>query len=367
MIIRTITCHNVNNFGASLQAWALCEYLHRQGHDVKVIDFINQAPIPGTTPPQRSRKRAIIEHPILRPIGRTIERWRQRYWTPRWRRFGKFLQLIPQTERYTSLEELRKNPPEADLYIAGSDQIWNVRAAEGNNPAYFLDFGHDNTRRASYAASFASSTLPDGTADIISERLKRLDYISVRESSGLDILNSLGHKGTLVVDPVFLIPRTDWDTLADKSEVKGHGKYILLYAFDAGELIMRTARKISRATGWPIISVTPRRLSGVSHNCPIAGPLEFLSLARGASLILSESFHALAFGMIFNVPFFAFQRKENLNARLTDFLSTLGLSDRLVTTDSTPLPLTMDFSKPEAILSKLRDESVAYLDRITAP
>lgn len=367
MIIRTITCHNVNNFGASLQAWALCEYLRRCGHDAEVIDFINRMPVPGRAAPQRSRRRALLEHPLLRPLARAVRHWEQRYWTPRMNRFARFLKLIPQTERYTSLEQLRSNPPAADLYIAGSDQIWNPNVSAGNNPAYFLDFGDDTVRRASYAASFAAPTLSEEAAATIARRLKRLDHISVRESSGLDILSSLGYEGTQVVDPVFLLPRSDWDALADRSEIRGHGRYILLYAFDAGELIMNTARKISRATGWPVISVSPRRLKGVAHNYPIAGPLEFLSLARGASLILSESFHALAFGMIFRVPFFAFRRKENLNARLTDFLTTLGLSERLITSDTDPLPLALDLSGPEAILSSLREKSVEYIDMITAP
>lgn len=365
MIIRIITCHDVNNFGASLQAWALCEYLRRSGHDAKVIDYINREPSPDASSAPKTRARTLLNFPPFRPIERIINHWRQWYWTPRRRRFNKFLRLIPLTERYTSLDSLRDNPPEADLYIAGSDQIWNPRMSAGNNPAYYLDFGPDSTRRASFAASFASATLPSEFTVTLKDRLGRFDRISVRESSGLDILSAAGIQGTLVADPVFLIPRSDWDALADQSEAKGLRKYILLYAFDAGPLIMSTARRISRSTGWPIISVSPRDLSGVSHSFPLAGPVEFLSLVRGASLILTESFHAIAFGIIFRVPFLAFTRSEDLNARITDFLSLLGLSDRIITSEQSPLPLSIDFTKPAAILDRLRDQSVAYLKSIT--
>lgn len=363
MKIRTITCHNVNNYGASLQATALCGYLRLQGHDAKVIDYI---PVRGGTAP-RSRLRTILESPLLRPVARLIDSYRSYRSRDRRRRFATYLSALPLTRRYSSLAQLRETPPQADLYIAGSDQIWNPRFANGRDPAFFLDFGAATTRRASYAASFASEQLPQNSEQEMQSHLATLDDISVRESSGLDILHSLGYEGVQVVDPVFLLPRSYWDSVAGRSEIRHKGNYILLYAFDAGPLIRDTARRLSEDMRLPVISIAAYPVKGVEKNYCNAGPAEFLSLIRGASVILTESFHALAFGMIFRVPFFAFRRNENLNARLTDFLSTLGLSQRLITSDTGTLPqVGMDFSAPETILDQMRETSVKYLNRITS-
>lgn len=365
MKIRTITCHNVNNFGASLQATALCEYLRRLGHDAKVIDYI---PERHGHIPHRSRLRTILEWPLFRPIARLIDNYREYRRRDRRRRFAGYLSTLPLTERYSSLNQLRDNPPQADLYIAGSDQIWNPRFANGRDPAFYLHFGPESVRRASYAASFASKRLPVDSFYNMKARLARLDDISVRESSGLDILTSLGYEGIQVVDPVFLLPRSYWDAVADRSEIVHKGNYILLYGFDAGSLIMSVARQLSKQLGIPVISISPYPVKGVKKNYCNAGPVEFLSLLRGASVVLTESFHALAFAMIFQVPFYAFRRQESLNARLTDFLSSLGLSRRLITSEATTIPpVEMDFSAPEAILDKMRDTSVDYLNRITSP
>lgn len=364
MKICTITCHNVNNFGASLQATALCEYLCRLGHDVRVINYI---PIRPSVQVYRSRLRTILESPIIRPITRRIDRYRYNRSRDRRRRFASYLSTLPATSRYNTLAQLRDNPPIADLYIAGSDQIWNPRLPNGNDPAFYLDFGPDTVRRASYAASFASNQLPADSIHNIQHLLARLDHISVRESSGLKILSSLGYTGLQVVDPVFLLPRSYWDTAADRSEIHHNGNYILLYAFDAGPLIMDTARRLSKKMRLPVISISPYSVKGVKKNYCNAGPLEFLWLVRGASVVLTESFHALAFATIFHVPFFAFRRQENLNARLTDFLSSLGLSQRLISSETATLPpIDMDFSAPDTKLATMRDTSVDYLNLITS-
>lgn len=362
MKICTITCHNVDNFGASLQATALCDYLCGLGHDAKVIDYI---PVRHHSS-YRSRLRTVLEWPLFRPIARLIDSYREYRRRDRRRRFASYLSSLPLTRRYSSLGQLRDNPPQADLYIAGSDQIWNPRFSNGRDPAFYLNFGPDFVRRASYAASFASRRLPVDSFYNMQSRLSHLDNISVRESSGLDILTSLGYDGLQVVDPVFLLPRSYWDNVADRSEIQHKGNYILLYAFDCGSLVMDTARRLSKEMHMPVISISPYPVKGVKKNYCNAGPLEFLWLVRGASVVLTESFHALAFAMIFHVPFYAFRRQESLNARITDFLASLGLSRRLITSEATTLPpLDMDFSAPESIVADMRETSVDYLNRIT--
>ena len=363
MQIRIITCHDSYNFGAPLQATALCEYLCRLGHDAKVIDYVPE----DRHDSYRSRTHTILEWPLLRPIARLIDKYREYRRRDRHRRFASYLSALPLTRRYTSLRQLRDNPPQADLYIAGSDQIWNPRFPDGRDPAFYLNFGPESVHRASYAASFGSRRLPVDSFYIMQSRLSRLDDISVRESSGLDILSSLGYAGLQTVDPVFLMPRSYWDSAADRSEIQPKGKYILIYAFDAGTLITDTARRLSREMHMPVISISPCHMKGADKNYRNAGPIEFLGLVRGASVVLTESFHAVAFSMIFHVPFYAFRHRESRNVRITDFLSALGLSRRLITSEATTIPpVDMDFTSPDAILSDMREASVEYLGHITS-
>lgn len=363
MQIRTITCHNSYNFGASLQATALCEYLCRLGHDAKVIDY-DPADRDSS---HRSRSHTALGWPLLRPIARLVDRYREHRRRDRHRRFASYLSAMPLTRRYTSLRQLRENPPQADLYIAGSDQIWNTRIHDGRDPAFYLSFGPESVHRASYAASFGSRRLPVDSFHVMKSRLSRLEDISVRESSGLDILSSLGYDGCRVVDPVFLLPRTYWDSAADRSEIQPKGKYILLYAFDAGTLITDTARRLSKEMHLPVISVSPCHIKGVRKNYRNAGPIEFLWLVRGASVVLTESFHAVAFAMIFHVPFYAFRHRASRNVRITDFLSALGLTRRLITSEASTIPaVDINFTSPDAILSDIRETSVEYLNHITS-
>lgn len=363
MIIRTITCHNVNNFGASLQARALYEYLSGLGHDVRIIDYI---PIRNGCASQQTRTplRRIMESVPLRPILKAIEYHRARRWRERYRKFEEFTAQLPMTKRYSSLAELRNDPPKAELYLAGSDQIWNPGMPAGNDPAYYLDFGDSSVKRASYAASFGSGHLPEKTAKLADSLLNRFDNISVRESSALAILSLMGYEGTLVADPVFLLSDYFWHNMANGG-LSVTDNYILVYAFDASPMLRRTAVRISRSTGLKILSITPHPLGRGFKDCSNSGPLDFLSLLRGASLIITESYHALAFSVIFRKPFYAFLRHEDLNSRIIDFLSLLGLSDRIVHDDSINHISDIDYSDIDDILMSLRNNSYKYIQRIT--
>ena len=168
MKIKTITCHDVYNVGASSQAFALVSYLRKRGHDAQIIDYkpynlSNHYPLWVLGNPA-------YDKPILRELynlaklpGRLKARNGKR--KAEYDRFtAEFLPLTPR--RYTSNDDLKQNPPEADVYFAGSDQIWNCFFPNGKDPAFYLDFAPAGSVRASYAASFAMDDIPEeGTQD----------------------------------------------------------------------------------------------------------------------------------------------------------------------------------------------------------
>lgn len=312
MKISTITCQNADNHGARLQCYALWRWLTDQGHDVEVIDYRPDY-MRGTTHlfyvpksvkdlvklfvylPQRVR--AIKRHTLFEAFS---NKW------------------IPRTKVYWSIDDLRQDPPQADMYIAGSDQIWNTTFRNGTDPGYYLDFGTPEIRRESFAASFATEELVPSSVDFVKENLKRFDKITVREQSALKILEELGYKGELQDDPVFLLSKNDWDKVADGT---GAGeRYVLVYDFYLGDDIKREAQRISNEFGLKIFAICHKELAYADRNFVYAGPETFVSLIKNASYVISNSFHGTVFAMIYDVPFKVVDRPDGLNIRMHDLL-----------------------------------------------
>lgn len=210
MKIKTITCHNVYNFGASLQAYALMTYLSMKGHEVEIINYIpsyikKNLSLWAIGP--RWSKNIFVKFAFycyVVPIRLSQYKLRRKFdmFTKR------YLKLTP---IYNSFEELKVNPPKADIYMCGSDQIWNTCINNGLDPAYYVDFAPQGTIRASYAASFSISEIPFEHVKFVQMELEKLDFISVRENTAIKILHSLNiEKGITVVDPVFLLSKEHW-------------------------------------------------------------------------------------------------------------------------------------------------------------
>lgn len=356
MKIKTITCHDVYNLGASLQAYALAACLKSCGHDVQIIDYkpdylSGHYSLTAVSNPRFNR-------PILRELyllAKLPRRLKARK-SLRKQRFDAFRRAyLPLTERrYTSAEELRANCPEADVYIAGSDQIWNPVFPNGKDPAFFLEFAPVEKRKLSYAASFSVDALSEADRTRMQPWLSRLDAISVRESSGVDLLKDMGLAGTQVMDPVFLLEKEAWESLAACPDTRD---YILVYDFDNSALIRKLAAAIAKQTGKKIISVFP--LEGAAEVWSDMGPREFLGAIRNADVVLSNSFHATAFSLIFQKEFYVVNRTEKINTRMRDLLASVALDGRLIS--DIPEAETVDWSAVQPQVENLVARSKAFL------
>ncbi len=198
-----------------LQAYALQRYLKNLGHNVFLydikwdefhfennLDFLDmiQLSASNTLVPYYLLKGSIKNHNLRKNNPRFFDEFKNR-----------FFEFSPQ--QYTTIKQLRKNPPEADVYICGSDQIWNMSVFE-NARAYFLDFGSTSVRRIAYAASFGKKDIQKPFSKFIKPMLSRFNAISVRESSGKDICSKAGYTtSTKVVDPTFLLRVEDYKVL----------------------------------------------------------------------------------------------------------------------------------------------------------
>lgn len=336
MRIKTLTCHHVYNHGASLQAYALQSYLQQQRYEVEIIDY-RPAYLD-----QRSRFLAISP------------RWKKKSWPLRWAYYGfqfprhlrwhllpscqaefdqftkEYLQLTNRT--YRNIDELRSGSPEADIFVAGSDQIWNTAYWNGRDPAFFLDFGNPEVKRISYAASFGTSSLLSEFREFVREKLLRFDAISVREDAGLKILAELGVKNaTHVVDPVFLLSSDEWAEMLEPVN-KSSEKYLLVYDFEGSKAFSDFALDLARQRGLKIYSVNNHlKTRYADRDFYTSGPKTFLSLIKGADLVLSNSFHATAFSLIFNKEFFVVPRQtDGVNSRMESLLREVDMTCRML-------------------------------------
>lgn len=315
MKICTITCSNTDNHGARLQTYALAKYLQDQGNDVSVIDY---------RPPYMDPSFRLFYWPGLsiKEWAKFFLRFPQRIRTKkRHQNFVAFSKKhIHLTETiYHNIQDLRQYPPSADMYIAGSDQIWNTYFPNGTDPAFYLDFGSKTIRRESYAASFATTDLRSGTEDFVRTNLSRFNKISVREESGRTLLEHLGiHGGVLEDDPVFLLSAEKWIELADDA---GEGeRYLLVYDFFSDPAIKQKAKSVARSRNLSIFSICPFKQHYADRNYTIAGPESFVSLIKNADIIVTNSYHAIAFCSIFQREYLFVPRPDGLNERIEDLI-----------------------------------------------
>ena len=220
MKILTITCHKVYNHGASLQQFALLYFLNNSGFEAKTINYQPKYLAEifsyyGVANPKFKKNLFLKLLYVIAKLPSKINDIKRR------NAFNDFEKnFIPSTDKlFVNNIQLKNNTPKADAYICGSDQIWNSLLQNGKDPAFYLDFVANNKKKISYAASFAIDNVSDEWKDFVKEKVNRIDYISVRENSGLRILENMGiNRAVQVLDPVFLISKKEWEKLFIKNK-----------------------------------------------------------------------------------------------------------------------------------------------------
>ena len=365
MKIRTITCHDVYNLGASLQAYALQHYLEGRGHNVQIIDY---------KPEYLSRhyKLWIVANPIFdKPLIKQLyllAKLPGRLWALRRKKVfdaftAKYLKL---TRRYNSYEDLKLDAPHADCYIAGSDQIWNTLFPNGRDAAFYMDFGAKEVKRISYAASFATPTVAEVCKSFVIDKLKGIDAVSIREKISLPLLAELGRAdGVAVCDPVFLLSKDEWnETLSVENRcINTTEKYLLVYLTDKGSQIEQIAQTIKHKTGWKIYSVGGLKAQCADKSFSNVGPLDFVQLIRDAHFVISNSFHATAFSLIMGTKFCVLNRVDAINERMKSILEDYGLSHRLVLEYTDALLGDMNVPEVNTCMNKIAVASKEWLDK----
>lgn len=349
--VQLTTLHSQNNnFGSVLQAYALYQYTKQLGYDVEVLNYR----------PYYSNGSKDIKAFIKKIIVNTMF---LSYYISRSRRFNEFLKQEKQTKKFTSYEELEKNHPEADIYMIGSDQVWNTSFLCGKDPTYYLEYT-DSPNKMSYAASMGRFVNSQEEINRTKELTKDFKFISLREDKSAIQLQQAGRTDAkYVLDPVFLLSYSDYQNLHVKNK-QIEDDYILAYVIHRDKFISQVIDEIVKITGKKVIQV-----GGFSSKCNYdsfprgSGPREFLTLVENASFIVTSSFHGTAFAHIYQKQFAIVMPSSN-TLRLENILETAGTTNRVVKEISDIERICnrkIDYNEVNQRLNKKIQESREYL------
>lgn len=355
-----ITMHRVGNYGSVLQAVATKRLLEGVGLEVEFIDYWR--------PDQLDPARWASEHSrfVKGPVTRKIHGLSSREYFARFAEvFHGFVEEnLPVTQRYTSIEELRANPPVADLYVSGSDQVWNTDYNIGGTLPYLLQFGAPGTPRISLSSSIGKRPLTDSDKALFRSALPEFAWRSVREESAHEDLAALGIETEVVPDPTLLLSTDEWRSFIEG--VRNDRKFVVLYALNRGTGTRARARAVAQACGIPLVTLSPRPLPWVRHSNEFRVPSvsRFLGMLASASHVVTDSFHATAFSLNLGTPVTVVMPPK-YSSRLESILLQTGTESRSIAHPqySTQMPPELSAGAQEVISSR-RDAALSRLGAV---
>ncbi|MDY0151909.1 MAG: polysaccharide pyruvyl transferase family protein [Candidatus Cloacimonas sp.] len=325
MKICIATFYAAHNYGAVLQAYALSCYLSKK-HNASV-SFLNYKP-----PSTKQAYKIFVPIRSINDIKHNVQSL-IKYHSLKTRRFGFnafIIKYFRESIEYSSIAEIIQNPPEAELFITGSDQVFRYKNEASD--AYYLSFCQQIGKPSlAYAASFGTGNIDMKFKERVSNLLSGIGYLSSRESEGAALIKQLiGKDVPVVLDPVFLLTMQEWKLLSSPPHIAE--KYILVYALVGYQEQLAIAQQISLLTKFPIymIHATQVRDKAVSQTFTHASPEEFVGLFSSAACVVTDSFHGTAFSLVFEKDFYCHIAIEAASSRIRNLLENLDLGARIV-------------------------------------
>ncbi len=322
--IGILTYHNALNYGAVLQCYALQQTLNSNGFYCEVIDYRSEGIQQQYSKLKFGHCRS-LKHFIAHNLTCNSRKKKKK-------KFEAFLnEKINLSKEILSLDELSN----IDCIIVGSDQVWNPVCNRGDS-SYLLSDLQDSIERVAYAASIGKNENLDlyrtkYNVDYI-ELLKKFSFISLREKDSVEFFENKNIKAEFVVDPVFLCERNIWNSIIEPCSED----YIFVYNLGNYARLFHTVRILKKMTGLKV-KIVNQNIKGTLKSkgyeeLSNSSPKEFVSLLSNAKYVVTDSFHATAFSLIFHKTFYtiANPNANSANNRLQSLLSELGLEKRLL-------------------------------------
>lgn len=368
MKIGIMTINSAHNYGCVMQAWSLRYFLTKEGHDASVINY-RLPEIDDVYKLFHEEER--FSNKALNACYNEFRRLRFRLTEgkriKKAERFEYFVNnVMGTTKPYYSYEELceQKAAEPYDVLVTGSDQVWNSIITKGVKPAYFLQFDNGEKRKISYAASIGKQVLDDEDKRLFTKYLATYSRIAVRENMGKDLITPLTDKPVeVVLDPTLLLEREDFDTLKKPSKYKK--PYIFVHVIGKDERLEKIVEHVSKVTGLPVVQNRPtQQFTNELGTFADGGPMEFLGLIDDAALVITNSFHATVFSIVYEKTFVTIPHVL-YPERMQNLLGKIGLYDRLIeTVDALPEDIFAfhpDYVEVKKLLHEEQEKSRAYL------
>lgn len=358
-----ITILDNTNFGTYLQALALCTKIKSLGLNVEIINYYRPF-MTSSAIIKEELKRINIKslYHLLYNIPQIIKLKNKNH-----KFLNKYISFTPL--EYHSYKELCTNPPQTDILITGSDQVWNSYYNHGIDESFFLNFGEKKIPRIAYASSIGMKEIPKEEKKRTKELLSNYQAISVREGEAKELLTKLGINDIeVVLDPTLLLNKEEWYQYGSKNFTKKE-KYILIYNVETQkqiDLIAQYATEIAQKRQYKIYYITYnsrlKKPAFVDKIFGFATPEQFISLLQHADFVIVSSFHGTAFSINFNKEFLSISAAK-FNSRVNNLLRICRLENRLVSDNSYQLNdmIPIDYTEVNYLLNIERNKSIAFL------
>lgn len=349
-----------HNYGAFLQAYALQQSLMRLGFDAEVLDYDYAKDKTFLGVPYKGRKNPISFFKALsyRLLVRSVSRKKDAL-------FQKSAEEhIKQTKYYKTYEAVLADPPQADIYITGSDQVWNPFMAPQGLDSRLLTFADpERSVLCSYAASMGILYLNGESKNKFQKHLKNFDLISVREARSCVTLDGVTDKHIEVnKDPALLLDRSGWDAFA--APYGTEKDYVFLYLAQRDDALVEYARDIAKKNGWAIIDCHASVKYSIDclNGGDILSPMEFVGSIKNAKYIVTNSFHCLVFTIHYKKCAYV-KLPPKGSARLSELIEAMNLQ-RLASPDQmTDGEIEDTYKDTEAYLHEQRERAKNYIER----
>lgn len=371
-------CYNTLNYGSMLQSFATQAAIDSMGYSSEYIVY-KKKKTPAFIMKQLPRllnsnlmfdkimkikkKRALGKYPEIASKNKTREKAFKRFQDKYYRKFSPV---------YYGYDELCKAANSYDSIVVGSDQLWTPGGLATN--FYNLMFVPDEVNKISYATSFGVSSIPRYQRNRTKNYLRRINYLSVREIKGAELVNKVaGCSAKVVVDPTMLLTKQQWQELISEKRIVEE-PYIFCYFLGENTEHRKIANELKEKTGLPIVctpfldSFVECDLQFGEHQLFDVGPDDFINLIRGAEYVLTDSFHGSVFSILHHKKFVTLNRfdegKQSRNSRIDSLCSILGLEARRYRSNILEqISADIDYESVDRKLMSLREESLEFLEK----
>lgn len=315
-----ITIHHIHNFGSVFQAHALYRFLVKNGYDADIIDYR-----PAYYDHGRSKLKTML--------GRSMN---LKSYFVRKKKFEDFIKKNNDlsSKTFQTIDELRAVYKEREqVFIAGGDQLWNNYHPCGKDDAYKLCFS-DAGKKIAYGTSMGRDNFTQEELKKLADQVQGFENIMLREKVTVDMLAAhtavpVSH----VIDPVGLLDAEEFKAIAKKPDITE--PYAVMYLADASRILDAAIETLSKKMGLKIIHICGfRKKCYCDVFAKDVGPEEILGYILHADFVLSASFHATMFSLLFNKQFATLLPGEKTNARIQDLLTFAGLENRIITDEA---------------------------------